>query len=217
MADVATPEQIAEYESQLENIKQLLEVDPQDESLLALKNDLEELLHLTRAQTNDIANNDSDEAALDLPPPPLPPPPPPQPAIEGTTSAETEAASAAVAAGEAAAAAASEDTTTKSNNKKKQKVKDFVVPPHLIANEADTEAEKNRKNRKLKALKNKWREKKKEVVSVNRQNAWQSFQKKSKRKDAESIFSTKEGVNDRVGVISKKEMTEFGSRKRHKK
>ena len=212
MAEEASPEQIAEYESQLANIKQLLEADPQDASLLALKNDIEELLQLTRASAAPTAEGSSEPAAaapLDLPPPP----PPPAAENEGSTN-ETDAAAAAVQAGAAAAAAASGDSTKP--KKKRQKVKDFVVPPHLIAKETDSEAEKNRKRRALKALKNKWREKKKEVESSNRQKSWQSFQKKSKRQDTSSIFSTQEGVNDRVGVISKKEMTQFGARKRHK-
>jgi hypothetical protein len=169
MADEATPEQIAEYESQLDNIKELLEADPQDESLLELKNDIEELLQLTRANLPGIA-------------------PQVQPAFEDAP-AETDAASDAVAAGAAAAAATPVDAT---KSKKKQKLKDFIVPPHLVANEADSEAEKNRKRRAAKALKNKWREKKKEIESVARQKSWQSFQKKggNKRKEESSIFAT---------------------------
>jgi hypothetical protein len=50
MADeIATPEQIAEYESQLANINSLLEASPDDDSLLALKSDMEELLALSKA------------------------------------------------------------------------------------------------------------------------------------------------------------------------
>ena len=114
---------------------------------------------------------------------------------------------AAVSTGAAAAASTSDDVANAKAKKKKQKLKDFVLPPHLVPNEADSEAEKNRKRRAAKKLKNKWREKKKELESNNRQASWQSFQKKSKRKDTSSIFSTREG---------EKEMTQFGARKRHK-
>ena len=42
-------QQIAEYESQLAGIVELLKESPDDESLLALKKDMEELLELSRA------------------------------------------------------------------------------------------------------------------------------------------------------------------------
>ena len=42
-------QQLSEYESQLAEITALLEASPNDESLLALRNDLEELLQLTRS------------------------------------------------------------------------------------------------------------------------------------------------------------------------
>jgi hypothetical protein len=122
----------------------------------------------------------------------------------------------------AAASSSSVDNYTNNTSKskdssKKQKIKDFVLPPHLVPNEADTEKERNKKRRAAKALKSKWRLQKKEVESANRQKSWQSFQKKTvgKRKD-DTIFATKEDPNDRVGVVSKKKMTEFGARKRHK-
>lgn len=128
--------------------------------------------------------------------------------------------------GAAAAAAALPDGASgnddgkKPSSKKRDKVKDFALPAHLVPNEADSEAERNRKRRAAKALKNKWRQHKKEVESTNKQKSWQSFQKKSAMRrgdnDGGSIFATKDGASDRVGVVSKKQLTEFGSRKRHK-
>lgn len=122
----------------------------------------------------------------------------------------------------AAAAAAFADTTKSKTDKKKKKTEElgeFVLPAHLIPNEADNEKEVNRKRRAAKALKSKWRAKKKELESESRKQSWQTFQKKtSKRKGGaeDSMFSTKEGVDDRVGVSSKKQLTDFGARKRHK-
>ena len=99
-------------------------------------------------------------------------------------------------------------------------MKDFVVPPHLMINETDSEADKKKKRRALKALKSQHREKRKEVEHEQKQKSWQSFQKKTSNNTgttgAGSIFATQESVNDRVGVISRKTKTEFGERKRHK-
>ena len=267
-------QQLAEYESQLAGVKELLAASPNDESLLALKNDLEELIQLSAPASSSVIP----PPPTQLPPPPVEedystatastpatttpaattavslPPPPPLPQTEneredtttnitqndgtaGDGDNELELAvqvgtTAAVVANNVPAEAASSEEVTNNNKKtassssssskkKKKKIKDFVVPPHLIANEEDSEQEKNRKRRALKALKNKWRHEKKEVESANRQKTWQSFQRKTSNKRGassadDSIFSTREGVHDRVGVISKKTMTDFSGRKRHK-
>jgi hypothetical protein len=135
-------------------------------------------------------------------------------ALEGTVATESLDV-------EAAPLSSSNISAEKKKSNKKKKIKDFVVPQHLVATETDSDQEKNRKRRALKALKNKWRQQKKEVESSNRQKSWQSFQKKSSGKrsaaTSDSIFSTREGdINDRVGVISKKQMTDFSARKRYK-
>jgi survival-of-motor-neuron-related-splicing factor 30 len=100
--------------------------------------------------------------------------------------------------------------------KKKQKTfkAEFEVPQHLIPLETDTEAERNKKQRALKALKSKWRESKKEMESANKQKSWQSFQKKAKVKST-SIFKTGESA---VGVVSAagRQLTDYASRSRHK-
>ena len=248
-------EEVAEYESQLANIVQLLEESPDDEALLALKKDMEELLELSRASIEEEATT-SDQLAsttvtttaisddLPLPPPPphfdatsisddLPLPPPPVDAAHNESSAANEAPPMAAAAAHAniyndvdsgvvqtlaSIKKVAPHKAKKSSNKKK-KVKDFVLPDHLIPTDDDTEAERNKKRRSAKALKNKYRHEKKEIESSNKQKSWQSFQKKTvgkKSDDSSSIFATKEGVNDRVGVVSKKQLTEFGARKRHK-
>lgn len=109
--------------------------------------------------------------------------------------------------------------------KKTKKIKDFEVPSHLIPNDGDSEAERNKKRRAIKALKSKWREKKKEIESDKKQQSWQSFQKKTKIDKGRSMFATYDGNGDatvaatKVGVVSAtsgRQMTEFGERKRHK-
>ncbi|KAG7347348.1 hypothetical protein IV203_016053 [Nitzschia inconspicua] len=235
--EIATKEQIAEYESQLAGINELLAATPEDESLLELKRDMEELLALSKASlenqqseaTSDHSQEEDPEAALaaagassesgslddlELPTSFATNPDSDFSLIEAMQNGAAQAAAA--SAGEEALSDDNNNNNKKS--KKKDKIKDFVLPPHLVPNEGDSEAERNRKRRAAKALKNKWRERKKELESTNKQKSWQSFQKKTKRKgeDGGSIFSTKDGVTDRVGVVSKKQMTEFGSRKRHK-
>lgn len=247
-------EEVAEYESQLANIVQLLEESPDDEALLALKKDMEELLELSRASIEEETTTSEQLASttvtttaisddLPLPPPPphfdatsisddLPLPPPPVDAAHNESSAANEAPPMAAAAHAniyndvdsgvvqtlASIKKVAPHKAKKSSNKKK-KVKDFVLPDHLIPTDDDTDAERNKKRRSAKALKNKYRHEKKEIESSNKQKSWQSFQKKTvgkKSDDSSSIFATKEGVNDRVGVVSKKQLTEFGARKRHK-
>ena len=246
MADeeATSAQQIAEYESQLAGIVELLKESPDDESLLALKKDMEELLELSRANnaedavtatiSNDGHNVEASEE-LQLPPPPLPPPPP---KLEMNNTIADQAshsnAELSMAAGlekdvynqtipsENANASAEVSTSKKEKphkakkSKKLKKVKDFVLPDHLIPNDEDTDAERNKKRRKAKALKSKWRVSKREMECNMKQASWQSFQKKSSSTSTGSIFSTKEGINDRVGVVSKKQLTDFGARKRHK-
>jgi hypothetical protein len=206
MADDTSPIQlIAEYEEQLAGIEQLLVVTPNDESLLALKRDLVELLELTKGNASSSISANVPELSLS--------PPLVQDAVEQPSM------DVAVAAGAAAASTAAGDESpmieTETGKRKIKKIKDFVVPPHLIVSETDSEADKKKKRRALKALKSQHREKRREFEHEKKQNAWQSFQKKKKTGDS-SIFATKESVDDRVGVISTKTKTDFSSRQRHK-
>jgi survival-of-motor-neuron-related-splicing factor 30 len=210
MADVdSTPEeeqeQLAEYESQLADIEQLLQASPQDESLLALKKDLMELVTLTRTTLGHSSIPEHEDAHVP---------------VAAVSSAMQAGATAAVNANdndieEDEVVEDPNNLNNSTNKKKRKKLKDFVLPEHLIPLDTDTEAERNKKRRTAKALKNKYRLKKKEVESENKQKSWQSFQKKTKSGGG-SIFATQEGVDDRVGVISKKQMTDFEGRKRHK-
>jgi hypothetical protein len=244
-------EEVAEYESQLVNIVQLLEESPDDEALLALKKDMEELLELSRASIEEATTAEESASTtatttaisddLPLPPPPPPPfdtttisddlplPPPPVDAAHESSAANEAPPMAAahaniyndVDSGVVQTLASIKKVVphkAKKSSNKKKKVKDFVLPDHLIPTDDDTDAERNKKRRSAKSLKNKYRHEKKEIESSNKQKSWQSFQKKTvgKKSDDSSIFATKEGVNDRVGVVSKKHLTEFGARKRHK-
>lgn len=201
----ASPDQIHEYESQLADVQALLEDSPNDEALLSLKKDLEELLALTKASLPESTTN-----------------------TEKCTSAaavapvESAAALAAVAEEKASVSETTKETTTAAASAaapstKRKKLKDFEIPQHLQPKPDDTEADTNKKKRAVKKLKNKWREQKKEVESFQKQQSWQSFQSKTKRKtNKTSIFATSEGAHSKVGVISTSSMTEFGARKRHK-
>mmetsp|Transcript_10755 Transcript_10755/g.11525 ORF Transcript_10755/g.11525 Transcript_10755/m.11525 type:complete len:222 (-) Transcript_10755:347-1012(-) len=217
--ETSTVEQIVEYESQLISIVQLLEASPDDESLLVLKKDMEELLELSRATIESESSppqpvesntqlkasdniyrhpNFKQETATETVPP-----------IDTAKTFNDDGSSG--GGGEIVASIKKAPHKVK-KSKKQKKVKDFTLPSHLIPNDEDTDTERNKKRRAAKSLKDKWRHQRKEIESDNRQKSWQSFQKKTvgKRVDETgSIFATKEGVNDRVGVVSK-------AKKRHK-
>jgi len=110
-------------------------------------------------------------------------------------------------------------TTGHKKSKKKSALTDtFQVPSHLIVQEGDSEAEIQKKRRKLKALKSQFRMAKKEAIHEQKQQSWQSFQKKKKgkRTGSSSIFSTGDA---KVGVVSAgggRRFTNVEERKRHK-
>jgi len=134
----------------------------------------------------------------------------------------------------AATTTTTNQSAEKKQKKKKQKSDDAVIsakfelPSHLVPLESDTPAQKLKKQRTAKALKSKFREKQKEAEHSKRQHDWKSFATKAtggkKRTGvvvgSGSIFSTEEGVNARVGVISGgggRKMTDFADpNKRHK-
>jgi survival-of-motor-neuron-related-splicing factor 30 len=192
--------QLQEYECQLADIEELLEASPGDESLLALKNDLVELISLTKAGSSGdpepLTQNNDSHTTISI----------------AEQDGNVERPDSAQGANDDGATASEQQPEAK---KKLQNVKEFEIPVHLIPLETDTEAEKNKKRRAIKALKSKWREKKKAFESSKKQQTWQNFQQKKKRKGT-SIFATQDGDNAKTGVISGGTMTEFGARKRHK-
>mmetsp|Transcript_15776 Transcript_15776/g.23224 ORF Transcript_15776/g.23224 Transcript_15776/m.23224 type:complete len:211 (-) Transcript_15776:58-690(-) len=203
--------QLQEYETQLAEIEELLQADPNDDSLLKLKNDLVELIALTKEEAaatstgaekfegvdESTALNDQDLAQVPAPAASMPAPPGTDNALESNDNSK----------------ALNDD----SQKKKLKKVQDFKVPTHLQVLEADTEKEANRKKRATKVLKNKHREKQREYESTKKQQSWQNFAKKGKgKRKSKSIFATQDGVKAKVGVVSGGSLTGFGERKRHK-
>lgn len=119
--------------------------------------------------------------------------------------------------------------------KKKKKKKDrtdailkseFELPTHLVPLESDTAAQKLKKQRAAKALKSKFKSKKKEAEHAKRQNDWKSFASGGKGKKKKknpivghtSIFATGSEVDSKVGVGHQHARTSAssGERKRHK-
>mmetsp|Transcript_13260 Transcript_13260/g.21953 ORF Transcript_13260/g.21953 Transcript_13260/m.21953 type:complete len:225 (-) Transcript_13260:40-714(-) len=217
-------DQLQEYESQLADIEELLQADPNDESMLKLKSDLVELIALTKEDEEEGGAATTEEvttAASTIE----------NPLVETTVQqwdtvvgTETAAAPPLALTIPAAAAAAtmtvgSSVTTTSGAEppkKKLKKVKDFETPAHLQIQEGDNEKEVNRKKRATKALKQKHRAKKIDYESTKKQQSWQNFSKKKGSKKKKSIFATQDGVQAKVGVVSGGSMTEYGERKRHK-
>jgi survival of motor neuron-related-splicing factor 30 len=221
----STIEQIREYEGQLAEVQGLLDLSPEDTSLLSLKSDLVELIAVTKqtlqtealalkraaddTKTSASVFDRAMEAALgqsvgrDEP--------------EPSDTAIPTASFADIVQEAADEVPLTIDTSDDQPKKKSKAVKaEFEVPQHLICLDTDTTAERNKKQRALKALKSKWRESKKEAESNSKQKSWQTFQKKKKIK-TDSIFKT--GDDSAVGVVSaggKRQLTEFGERKRHK-
>ena len=249
-------DQLAEYESQLADIEALLEADPSDESVQKLKADLVELIALTKSELESSAvgagtagTTGGDEAAagsaaassagdtggaLELH---LPPPPASAPEAPASVAAipEQYQVPATVGDGGATAAPTTEEAAAalaKAEKKKKKKKKDvvpseFEIPTHLQPLASDTDAERKKKTRAIKALKSKHREKTKEVETAQKQKSWQDFvsggKKKKKRKGVTgegSIFATEDGVQARTGVIGggggRGTVSGFDDRKRHK-
>jgi len=250
---------LEEYEAQLEEVEELLKESPTDESFLQLKNDVLELIALAKQGDADVDDVDSgvDDAGADgnnagtdgneeegqkieqvhntntntiyadeqlqtqqqqqqqrTP--------------ESLTTTETAAAAAAAPSNQI-----EEGSNNNNANNKLKKVKDFQVPIHLIPDQADTETERNKKKRALKALKNKWRMKKKNYEADKKQQSWKNFQKKKKSNNgchnndndnnynhSGSIFATGDH-SSKVGVVVSsavggRNLSEFQQRKRHK-
>jgi len=223
--------ELEEYECQLLEVNELIAADPDDGSLFKLKEDLEELISITRSdladaklgsKTEQIEVSGGKEGI---------------PAQKSPANAETgmepayenmeNTLSSLVEAQPLQSETAESKKQPKTKLSKKTPTK-FEIPEHLFPLDTDTERERNSKRRTLKALKSKWRERVKEAAGLERQKSWQSFicsgsstKKKGKKRALnnpnDSIFRTNDGVHAKVGVIgSGKGMTEFGERKRFK-
>jgi len=228
---------LAEYESQLAEINEMIEAEPSDE-LLELKQDILRLIAETKEQgtkesTTTVTESNGKEtqaADADLASAPI------EQSIEipADTNDQTTASDHSHSRNKTDADSyptsnkTDETVAVSKKNKKSKKANSvpstFEIPTHLVPLDSDTEAERNRKRRAIKTLKSKWRERVKESTTTKKQKSWQDFVGKGKKKRKKgvknvggSIFKTEDGVNARVGVIgSGKSMTEFGERKRFK-
>jgi survival-of-motor-neuron-related-splicing factor 30 len=221
MSNNSVEDQLREYETQLADVENLLVESPDDPSLLSLQSDLLELIAITKSSiqppTAAAASDTFDlalkaavvQSALDDDENDKPPSAP------GASFVDTLEEAATMAYASVATTTAKEVPKKKSKSTVKT---EFEVPKHLIPLDTDTEAERNKKRRALKALKSKWRERQKETETTLKQKSWQNFQKKKKLDSKPSIFST--GNSTTVGVVSAstggRQLTEVGERKRHK-
>ena len=102
----------------------------------------------------------------------------------------------------------------------------YRIPEHLKVLPSDSEQDRLRKRRRVKALKQKLKQSEQDAARDQSKNSWQAFQQKgAKRRVAgsmkgvrkESIFAAPTTVDGRVGVTgSGRDMTEFGGRKKFK-
>jgi survival-of-motor-neuron-related-splicing factor 30 len=200
-------QQLREYESQLADVVELLRATPDDAALLSLKSDLEELIAITRP----LPYPPADDGVYDRAKIPVP---------SGQSASSPAVATShddGIEVGQSAVAPMRQHEVSEPPKKKAKKTasKEFEIPKHLVVLDTDTEPEAMRKRRAVKALKSKWRERRKEEETDKKQKSWQSFQKKNKT--TSSMFSTVEGDNDtKVGVASSgRQLTQPGERKRH--
>ena len=229
---MSSDEQLSEYQSQLSDIETLLADSPSDESLLKLKCDLLELIELTKEQAlqqsskEDVVGEDQTNGEADLNQTAA------DQSAHGGAGIESESyvtkndatvqqnflsnSTSSVASTELATDSSakmktdtskeSKATKSKISIKKSKKIlsKPFEIPAHLIPLDSDTDAERKRKKRTVKALKSQYKATQKTVESEVKQQSWQDFNKKKKKKrgDGGSIFKTEDGIGARTGVIT---------------
>ncbi len=225
------PMSLEEYQSQLSDIELLLAESPDDESLLKLKTDLEELIELTKdeqgsadanadedgaledtgnsAQISSSAQQEDGEKGSNQETDSRAVASEPAPAVVGSEATSTSATSTNESSSlPSSSAAAATATKSKTSIKKSKKIlsKPFEIPNHLIPLDSDTDAERKRKKRTIRALKAQYKSTQKTVESEVKQQSWQDFNKKTKKKRkggaGGSIFQTEDGIGARVGVIS---------------
>jgi survival-of-motor-neuron-related-splicing factor 30 len=179
---------IEEYEAQLDDVEALLEDSPQDESFLKLKDDLLELIALTKQETegsggpSSLSSSQIATSAQDHN----------HNTVKDQSNTETEPAS-----------AAPTPALLKLDKKTEKKLKKpFEIPENLLPLESDTEAQRNKKKRAVKKLKSQYRAVKKDYESTKKQSAWLDFSKKKRKKgEGDSIFKTDDD-GGKVGVVT---------------
>lgn len=210
-----------EYQSQLAEVEELLNGSPEDESLLKLKSDLLELISLVGSnekgdvltkgvKTDQSGSKDDSKVATNGE----------DSYIHETISARESGVGNLTSSPQNSANSSNETITASPSEKQpleesfdekksvkskkklsKQITKTFEIPPHLLPLDSDTDAERKRKRRTIKALKAQHRSSVKSYESDKKQQSWLDFSKKKKKKDS-SIFATGEGLGAKVGVVS---------------
>lgn len=205
---------LEEYEQQLADVEELLTATPDDATLLSLKNDLVELVTLTRGELQgEETNNNNTQADATT--------------TSTTTETHPEPGDSQDASGRLDFGAAMDETfavpdetaalpAAKKKARDKKVIQPFEIPPRFLPLETDTEAEANKKKRAVKSLKRQHRATVKEAESEKKQKTWQSFQKKKKGNKDGSIFSTHDDADAKIGVVTSRKKTEFHDRTRHK-
>jgi len=172
----------------LDDVEALLEDSPQDESFLKLKDDLLELIALTKQETegsggpSSLSSSQIATSAQDHN----------HNTVKDQSNTETEPAS-----------AAPTPALLKLDKKTEKKLKKpFEIPENLLPLESDTEAQRNKKKRAVKKLKSQYRAVKKDYESTKKQSAWLDFSKKKRKKgEGDSIFKTDDD-GGKVGVVT---------------
>mmetsp|Transcript_50972 Transcript_50972/g.75632 ORF Transcript_50972/g.75632 Transcript_50972/m.75632 type:complete len:225 (-) Transcript_50972:508-1182(-) len=217
-------QQLIEYESQLNELNEMISLEKDNSELIQLKNDLLELIALTKSEIKPVADSapttqDSTSSVGSKEPVPIVAPPM---SLEKNNEPNKETA----------AEVKPVAVTTTTAQPLPPPPSKFEIPPHLIPLESDNEPERNKKRRAIKALKRKWKSRVVEVERREKQKSWQDFvsgsggsKKKSKKRGLagvdklnkkKSIFRTEDGMNAKVGVIgSGKSMTEYTKRAKH--
>ena len=212
--------ELDDAKEQLKEVRELLAADPNNSEFLTLEVNLLELINILSADTEPSVSEDNQNGSENVTEEEESPPE----AITGSwapVSIDDETKTSLVQNGKDVNDAAE---VNKEKTKKKKKSKDkelsakFEVPETLVILESDSVAEKNRKKRAVKALKNKFREKQKEQESTAKQHSWQSFQKKKRPgiRQGDSIWATSEDIDGKVGVVGKRDKSEYAERKRLK-
>jgi len=102
---------------------------------------------------------------------------------------------------------------------------EFVIPEHLKVLDTDTEKERNRKRKAVKAIKNSFRQHQIEKAHEAKKSTWAQFQTKASKKKVpgfvstgvkrDSIFKTPDAPDAKVGVVgSGQGMTDFDSKRK---
>lgn len=212
--------ELDDAQEQLKEVRELLGADPNNSEYLTLEVNLIELINILSTDAEPSSSDDHQNGSEHITEEETPPEAitggwAPVAVDEGVASAETVPND---KVEDGTIAAVKDPVKKKKKSKDKERSTKFEVPENLVALESDSVTEKNRKKRAVKALKSKFREKQKEMESDAKQHSWQSFQKKKRPgvRQGDSIWATSEDIDGKVGVIGKRDKSDYAERKRFK-